>query len=159
VSIDLRIAANYVGLAAVSVGAAVVLTGCAGPPADTDQSLTVSYLTAGEKTDVTVDLPQVECSDLGGTLLYTADGENGDEDWGLLTASGNTELDSHTISIGLGDGLWFISTGTFENAEGSLTLNSIEGLVAPVSFDDRSSDVGDSIDTAATATGSVECTS
>jgi hypothetical protein len=154
-----RTPTTFIGLATVSTAAALLLTGCAGQSAEIDQSLTVTYADAGETVEVTVDLPQIDCSDLAGTLLYGADGENGDDDWGLLNASGNAELNAHTISIGLGDGLWFISTDTFESDDTSLTLSDHTGLVAPVGFTDRISDVGESIDTAATATGTVECTS
>jgi hypothetical protein len=158
VTCDLRSTVRFVGLATATAGAALLLAGCAGGSADLDQSLTVTYVDAGETVEVTVDLPQIECSDLAGTLLYGADGENGDDDWGLLNASGNAEVDAHTISIGLGDGLWFISTDPFDGDADGLTLSDYPGLVAPVSFDNRVSDVGDSLDVAATASGTVECT-
>ena len=155
---DRRTTTTFIGLATVSTAAALLLAGCAGQSAAIDQSLSVTYVDAGETIDVTVDLPQIDCSDLAGTLIYGADGENGDDDWGLLNASGNAELNAHTISIGLGDGLWFISTDAFDSDDTSLALTDHTGLVAPVSFTNRVSDVGDSVDTAATATGTVECT-
>ena len=158
-------AARFATLSAVAAIAALLLAGCAGEPAALDQGLSVSYVDGGGTVDATVDLPALECSELAGTLVYSADGEtaddDGENDWGLLraTATDTAERENHTISIGLGDGLWFISSEQFDSDASSITLDGLEGVVTPVTFENGVGSVGTSVDTAATATGTVECTS
>jgi len=150
---------RLIALSAATLGAVLLLTGCAGGGPSVDQDVTVTYLTAGEAFEVTVEIPQVRCSDLAGTLLYSADGENGRDDWGLLRASATADRDSYTVSVGLGDGLWFVSTNEYDHNDSSITLNELEGLVAPIQFENGVSDFGTTIDAAATATGTLSCTS
>jgi hypothetical protein len=137
----------------------VLLAGCSGGTDEPlEQSVAMSYVEAGETVETTVAVPELECSELAGTLLYSLDGENKDTEWGTLTASATADVDSYSISIALGEGLWFISTNEFESTARSLTLSSLEGIVMPVTFDERTPDYGDAIDTAATATATLECT-
>lgn len=151
-------ATGLAGLTAVAVGAVLLLAGCSGQAAPVEQSLTVTYQDGGEPVEVSVDLPAVECSELAGTLLYTADGEGGDDDWGLLRAGATADRDNYTLSLGLDDGLWFISTDTYTGDAGSMSLDEVEGIVTPVEFDNGVGRVGTSVDTAATASGSLQCT-
>ena len=151
-------AARRASLSVVATGAALLLAGCAGEPAAVDQSLSVSYSDGGETVEATADLPAIECSELAGTLVYSADGEN---DWGLLraTATDTAERENHTVSIALGDGLWFISSERFDSDATSITLDGLEGVVTPVTFENGVGSVGTSLDTAAKASGTVKCTS
>jgi len=154
-----RSAARLAVVPAVAAGAMLVLAGCSGGSAPSDQSLSVGYSDAGEAVDAAVALPEVDCSELAGTLVYSADGESDADDWGLLRASATdtAERQSYSISIGLGDGLWFISSEEFDSDATSITLDGLAGVVTPVTFDNGVGRVGTSIDTAATATGTVEC--
>jgi len=140
------------------VGAALLLTGCSSGSEPLDQDLSVTYLDGGTAVEVTVDVPDLECTELAGSLRYSADGEDANE-WGILTAGATEASDSYSLSIRLGDGLWFVSTGAFENDNSGVGLSDLEGIVMPITFEDRMPDYGQSIDTAATATGALECTS
>jgi hypothetical protein len=128
---------------------------------DIDQSVSVTYTNqAGETVDVSVDLPQVKCAEMVGVYSFTADAD-GDRTNGrdlLVQVPGPDAEVGTLISLALGDGLWFISGEDFEGDEKSFTLDGLEGTVSPAEYNNGVSDVGPSIDTAATATGSLECT-
>jgi hypothetical protein len=148
----------------ITAGVAL-LTGCSGGSTGSggsesiDQSVTVTYLNEGVTVETAVSIPELECSELSGTLLYTLDGENKDEEWGTLTASATADQDSYSLSLNLGDGLWFVANNPYESDESTLTLNGLEGIVMPIEFENRTPDFGTAIDSAATASGSLECTS
>jgi hypothetical protein len=150
-----------VGLSVITLGAGLLLAGCAGAAPDIDQSLSVTYTNqAGETVDVSVDLPQVKCAEMVGVYSFTADAD-GDRTNGrdlLVQVPGPDAEVGTLISLSLGDGLWFISGEDFEGDEKSFTLDGLEGTVSPAEYNNGVSDVGPSIDTAATATGSLECT-
>jgi hypothetical protein len=155
---------KLIGLSTLALGGALLLAGCAGS-ADADQSVDVTYTDAGETIDVTIDVPQLECSEFVGQMTYTADADDDRVNGRDVLASSpdadpSTESsESYTFSLALGDGLWFISTDTFEARETGLTLDGIEGIISPTTFgSDGAADYGTAVDTAATATGTLECT-
>jgi hypothetical protein len=151
--------ARRTSVVAASALSALLLVGCSGTAGAVDQSVTVTYVDAGETVKTTVDIPELDCSELAGTLLYSLDGENKDSEWGTLTAGATADAGSYNLSVALGEGFWFVSTNEYGSTENSLTLSDLEGIVVPVTFADRSPDFGDAVDTAATATGDLECTS
>lgn len=158
---SIRTATRLVGLSALTLGGGLLLAGCAGAAPDIDQSVDVTYTNAaGETVDVSVDVPQIECSEVVGVNMFTADADddraNG-QDLLARTPGPDAEV-GNLFSLALGDGLWFVSTNDFEGDEKSFTLDGLEGIVSPVEYNDGASDFGDAVDTAATASGTLECT-
>jgi hypothetical protein len=159
VTFTIRAAAKLIALSTISVGSALFLAGCASTP-DLDQSVDVTYKDAAGTINVTVEIPQIECSAMVGVNMFTADSDgdraNG-QDLLARTPGPDAEV-GNLFSLALGDGLWFVSTNDFEGDEKSFTLDGLEGMVSPVDYNDGASDFGDAVDTAATAIGTLECT-
>jgi len=155
-----HITTRLIGFSTLALGGALLLAGCAGSP-DVEQSVAVTYINAGETVDVSIDVPQLECSEVVGRNMFTADAD-GDRTNGrdvLAHAPGTDPEDSYSFSLALGDGLWFVSTNEFTAADGTIELAGLEGIVSPVEYSsDGVSDFGTTIDTAATASGTLECT-
>jgi hypothetical protein len=157
----IRTAARLAGLSVVTLGTGLLLAGCAGAVPDLDQSVSVTYINdAGETVDVSVDVPQIKCAEMLGVYSFTADAD-GDRSNGrdlLVQVPGPDAEVGTLISLALGDGLWFVSSDDFEGDEKSFALDGLEGMVSPAEYTNGAFGYGHSIDTAATASGSLECT-
>ncbi|HEV7951718.1 MAG TPA: hypothetical protein VGP24_18300 [Glaciihabitans sp.] len=145
-------------VSALVVCTALLLMGCSSSAAPKKQSVEVSYRDNGTAVTVPVDIDELTCSELAGTLLYSATGPSDADQWGLFTAAVTEQRDTHSMSIDLGDGLWFISTDPYSGDPGGVTFDGLDGIVRPIAFEDRMPNYGKSVDTAATATGTLECT-
>jgi uncharacterized protein YfaP (DUF2135 family) len=155
-------AGRILGVVTATLGGVLLLVGCASAAeVEVDQSVVVTYVDGGESVEVEVDIPRVECSELAGTLSFTSDDDDDRTDGRLLLASAtdDAERQSHVFSVALGDGLWFTANNKFSANETGLSLDTVEGIVSPVEFDSAgTSDYGTAIDTAATVSGALECT-
>jgi hypothetical protein len=155
-------AGRILGVVTATLGGVLLLAGCASAAeVEVDQGVVVAYVDGGETVEVEVDIPRVECSELAGTLSFTSDDDDDRTNGRLLLASAtdDAERQSHVFSVALGDGVWFTATNEFSANETGLSLDTVEGIVSPVEFDGAgTSDYGTAIDTAATVSGSLECT-
>jgi cobalamin biosynthesis protein CbiD len=158
-ALTIRATALRVAVSGATIGTALLLAGCAATP-DLDQSIVVTYRDAGEPVEVTVPIPQLECTDLAGTSMFTAD-EDGDRTNGrTLLASVRNVDERYVTAIDVGEGIQFFTPAAFGTDDGTFTLDNVTGTVGAVTYSsDGASTFGADIDAAATANANLKCTS
>lgn len=131
---------------------AFAITACSASPVPADQTLTLSYVQAGEPVVAPIVVSGISCKKAGVGVIF--ENANGDVRFNAVVGSLNGHK-SHTIGIKISDHLQFLSVEDFSSTNSRVTFDSTVGSIGE--FDGAK--LISVVDSNATLTGSLRCDS